>query len=149
MLARLPNSGSLISPLLLLGISQERSARARAEAEGLKEAANAKYQERQFHESVKLYSKAIAAMPGVATYYGNRAAAWFMVGAWKECIGDCEAALALDASYLKPYSRLAKAQCELGNFDAACGALERAVVRSCAWKRYPLASPRDASRLLM
>lgn len=52
------------------GCPQERAARFRAEAEGLKEAANSKFQERQFHESIKLYSKAIAVQPGVATFYG-------------------------------------------------------------------------------
>lgn len=171
-------------------LSQERTAGARAEAEGLKEAANAKFQERQFHESIKLYSKAIAVQPGVATFYGapsddaragrslyfagvfisafcpnppqgtarlrgiwlglsrsasltaiRRAGEKISAGSFAHNLAlrllnrkyrlrvMPSQAIALDSGYLRPYTRLAKAQCELGEFDAACDALERAMVK--------------------
>ena len=70
-----------------------------------------------FCSSSQLYSKAISAAPGVASYYGNRAAAWLMVGAAKECATDCRRAIQLDSGYVKGYVRLAKALIELSDVD--------------------------------
>jgi hypothetical protein len=72
-----------------------------------------------FCSSSQLYSKAISAAPGVASYYGNRAAAWLMVGAAKECATDCRRAIQLDSGYVKGYVRLAKALIELSDVDGA------------------------------
>ena len=54
-----------------------------------------------------------ARLRGVAAYYGNRAAAWLMVGAHKESAADCRRAIALDPAYHKGHLRLAKALCEM------------------------------------
>ena len=70
-------------------------------------------------EAIQLYSKAISAAPGVASYYGNRAAAWLMVGAAQECAEDCKRAIQLDSGYVKGYVRLAKALVELSDVDGA------------------------------
>jgi DnaJ homolog subfamily C member 7 len=43
-----------------------------ATAEALKEQGNALFEQRQYSDAVKLYSKAIALQPGIATYYTNR-----------------------------------------------------------------------------
>ena len=44
----------------------------RATAEALKEQGNTLFEQRQYSDAVKLYSKAIALQPGIATYYTNR-----------------------------------------------------------------------------
>ena len=93
-------------------------AKARAEAEAMKEAGNEKLHGRQYQEAVKLFSKAIALAP-CAVYYANRAAAWLAVGAPREAAADCRAALALDSTYIKAHVRLTKALCELGQADEA------------------------------
>ena len=82
----------------------------------------------------QLYSKAISAAPGVASYYGNRAAAWLMVGAAKECATDCRRAIQLDSGYVKGYVRLAKALIELSDVDAAEESLRSASTR-CPGKK--------------
>jgi len=87
-------------------------------AEALKNQGNAKFQSHAYREAIQLYSKAISAAPGVASYYGNRAAAWLMVGAAQECAEDCKRAIQLDSGYVKGYVRLAKALVELSrSFD--------------------------------
>mmetsp|Transcript_3684 Transcript_3684/g.13252 ORF Transcript_3684/g.13252 Transcript_3684/m.13252 type:complete len:599 (+) Transcript_3684:84-1880(+) len=95
------------------GLSKEQ------QAEALKAQGNSKYEQRQFRDAITFYSKAIALCPDVCSYYGNRAAAWFMVGAYAECISDCQAAVGLDPSYSKGRVRMARALCEQGNFDRA------------------------------
>ena len=44
----------------------------RSTAEALKEQGNTLFEQRQYSDAVKLYSKAIALQPGIATYYTNR-----------------------------------------------------------------------------
>lgn len=98
---------------------------AQANAEALKDQGNAKFQAHAYREAIQLYSKAISAAPGVAAYYGNRGAAWLMVGAAKECADDCRRAVALDPGYAKGHLRLAKALCDLSDVDGAEEALRR------------------------
>ena len=90
---------------------------AQENAEALKNQGNAKFTAHAYREAIQLYSKAISAAPGVASYYGNRAAAWLMVGAAKECATDCRRAIQLDSGYVKGYVRLAKALIELSDVD--------------------------------
>ena len=85
-----------------------------AQADALKEQGNRQFEQRAFRDALKLYTKAISIAPDVATYYGNRAAAWFMLDAFRECIADCQQAVLLDKGYAKGYVRMAKAMCALG-----------------------------------
>merc|ERR1719498_2173127 len=87
---------------------------------------NAEFQARAYREAIQLYSKAISAAPGVAAYYGNRAAAWLHVGAAEACADDCRRAVALDPGYVKGHLRLAKALCEMSDVAGARAALRRA-----------------------
>ena len=103
---------------------------AEANAEALKDQGNVKFQAHAYREAIQLYSKAISAAPGVASYYGNRGAAWLMVGAAKECAEDCRRAVSLDPGYVKGHLRLAKALRELSDVTGAEDALRRAAM-SC------------------
>jgi hypothetical protein len=95
----------------------------RATAEALKEQGNTLFEQRQYSDAVKLYSKAIALQPGIATYYTNRAAAWMRCGAYTEAVGDCGAAIRIDPSFVKAYVRQSKALVEQGKFAEAEAAL--------------------------
>lgn len=92
--------------------------------EALKEQGNNKFQQGAYREAISLYSKAIHAAPKVPAYYGNRAAAWLMIGANAECVKDCEIALKLEPSFEKALVRLTKALCNLGDFAGAARASE-------------------------
>ena len=103
-------------------------------AEALKNQGNAKFQSHAYREAIQLYSKAISAAPGVASYYGNRAAAWLMVGAAEKCAEDCRRSIQLDSGYVKGYVRLAKALVELSDIDGAEESLRNASTR-CPGKK--------------
>ena len=109
-----------------LGGKNYAADRSGANAEALKDLGNAKFQARAYREAIQLYSKAISAAPGVASYSGNRAAAWRHGGAAEAGADDCRAALAIDPGYAKAHLRLAKALCELSDLDGAANALRRA-----------------------
>ena len=113
-------------------------------AEALKEQGNAKFAARSFKEAIQLYSKAIsvaeqsymgtnsaptnsAPNKSLASYYGNRAAAWLHVGAAKECIEDCRRALGIDPTHAKAHLRLIKALCESSDIAGAASAAKTAV----------------------
>ena len=57
---------------------------------------------------------AIDLQPKVAIYYGNRAAASFMLGKYKEALEDSLTSIKLDPSYGRGYQRAGKAYLTLG-----------------------------------
>ncbi len=57
---------------------------------------------------------AISLEPKVAIYYGNRAAASFMLGKYKEALDDSLTSTKLDPAYARGYQRAAKAYLTLG-----------------------------------
>jgi DnaJ family protein C protein 7 len=124
----------------------DAAARARAEADGLKEAGNEKMGARAYNEAIKLYSKAISLSPAPA-YYANRAAAWLAVGAPREAAADCRAALALDARYAKAHARLSRALCEAGSPDDAVAHLDAALATHCPGEGELLEERRAAAEL--
>jgi len=93
-------------------------------ADTFKEEGNRQFRAGQYREALRLYSRAVALSPGRAALYGNRAAAWLMLGANAECVADCEVAVGLDAAYTRGYSRMAKALMRQGELSGARRALE-------------------------
>ena len=93
-------------------------------ADTFKEEGNRHFRAGQYREALRLYSRAVALSPGRAALYGNRAAAWLMLGATAECVADCEVAVGLDAAYSRGYSRMAKALMRQGELSRARRALE-------------------------
>jgi tetratricopeptide (TPR) repeat protein len=67
-------------------------------------AAAARLPRPQFHDAIKLYSRAIATCPEQPTYYSNRAAALFMLQSYRQCIDDCKLALLRDPKVLSVVS---------------------------------------------
>eukprot|EP00039_Didymoeca_costata_P005326 m.80545 g.80545 ORF g.80545 m.80545 type:complete len:586 (+) comp12766_c0_seq2:218-1975(+) len=90
-----------------------KTSSAEANALALKDQGNAKFQARQFTDAVALYSQSISICPNIPSLWGNRAAAYLMLGQHTQCINDCNSALDLDPTFVKAYSRKAKALVEL------------------------------------
>ena len=74
-------------------------------------------------------SAAINFEPEVAIYYGNRAAASFMLGRYKEALEDSQTSVKLDSSYVRGYQRAGKALITVGRLDEV-QALKQAVMNS-------------------
>jgi len=70
-----------------------------------------------------------------ATYRANRAACWLKLERYEDAVKDCDAALAIDATYVKAYARRATAREALGDVE---GALED-------WEQTATLAPRDAA----
>jgi tetratricopeptide (TPR) repeat protein len=84
--------------------------RSEAMAEEYKAQGNELYKRGDYQGAINKYTQAIDAAPTVVAYYGNRAAASFMLGKYKEVITDCNRAIVFDPTYFKGYVRKAKAQ---------------------------------------
>ena len=81
-----------------------------AAAEEFKSQGNELYKRGDYQRAIDKYSQAIDAAPTVVAYYGNRAAASFMLGKHKDVVTDCNRAIVFDPMYMKGYVRKAKAQ---------------------------------------
>lgn len=95
-------------------------------AAALKEQGNSEFKAGNYQSAIALYSRAIQAAPDVATYYGNRSAAWLMIGqnssqpkAFEACAKDCQSAIAIDPTFMKGYVRGVKSMVNTGQFAEA------------------------------
>ena len=79
-------------------------------AQKFKEQGNAKYKQGDYRGAIELYDSAIDAAPTNPAYYGNRAAANFMLGKYKDVVQDCNRAVVIDPMFMKGYVRKSKAQ---------------------------------------
>jgi len=84
-----------------------------ATAEEFKAQGNELYKRGDYQRAIDKYTQAIDAAPTVVAYYGNRAAASFMLGKHKDVITDCNRAIVFDPLYFTGYVRKAKAQLAL------------------------------------
>ena len=108
-----------------------------AAAAGMKEQGNHKFRLGSYREAMQLYSRAVSLVGGeaarqAAPYLGNRAACWFQLGSFREAARDCRAALAVEPLHAKSHARLARALCELGEFEAAAAQLRSAEATAAA-----------------
>lgn len=91
-----------------------------------KEAGNNLYKEKEYDESLEFYSKAIAFCPEteeckatMATFYGNRAAAYFQLQDYECVVEDCTVALDLNTDYVKVLARRMQAFEKLEKYEDA------------------------------
>jgi tetratricopeptide (TPR) repeat protein len=82
-------------------------------AEDFKLQGNELYKKGDYKGAIELYSKAIDASPTTGAFYGNRAAASFMLGKHEDVITDCNRAIVFDPTFFKGYIRKSKAQLAL------------------------------------
>ena len=78
----------------------------KANAEKLKQAGNAQMSNKSYDLAIESYTKAIALDGSNPVYYSNRAAAYASKGDHTLAVSDAEAAIQVDPSFVKAYSRL-------------------------------------------
>uniref|UniRef100_A0AAV1TWV0 J domain-containing protein n=1 Tax=Peronospora matthiolae TaxID=2874970 RepID=A0AAV1TWV0_9STRA len=98
-------------------------------AEEFKSQGNELYKRGDYQRAIDKYSQAIDAAPTVVAYYGNRAAASFMLGKHKDVVMDCNRAIVFDPMYMKGYVRKAKAQLAMGDNEAALKTYQTGLIR--------------------
>jgi len=96
-------------------------------AESLREEGNVHYRDKDFDRAVSSYSQAIVKMPDNAIYWGNRSAAYYMLGLYAESLKDAQRAIQLDPHAAKYHARAGKNYIHLGSFTRARLELKRAL----------------------
>ncbi|KAF7999407.1 hypothetical protein HF325_006083 [Metschnikowia pulcherrima] len=103
----------------------EIDAETKAQADALKAEGNKAMAAKDFAAAVAKYTDAIALDPTNVVYLSNRAAAHSSALQHDKAVQDAEAAIALDNSFSKAYSRLGLAQYALGNAKEAMEAYKK------------------------
>ncbi|KEG14210.1 putative TPR-repeat-containing chaperone protein DNAJ [Trypanosoma grayi] len=98
-----------------------------AQWSGLREEGNIAFKNGAFDEAIRLYSKAIEMNPQEVTLFSNRSAAYSKKIEFKAALEDAEAAIAIDKTFPKAYSRLHAVLCNLGRFQEAAQKLKQGV----------------------
>ncbi|KDO22538.1 hypothetical protein SPRG_11720 [Saprolegnia parasitica CBS 223.65] len=80
-----------------------------------------------YQSAMEYYSKALALQPSSHTLLGNRSAAYFHLRKFDVALEDATKAVSIDASWPKGHFRRGQALGELGRFDEAAAAFEKAL----------------------
>ncbi|CAN0173623.1 unnamed protein product, partial [Ectocarpus fasciculatus] len=98
-----------------MGASEEN----KAIAEAKKKAGNDAFAKKDLDDAVRLYSEAIELDPSSYIYRSNRSACYALQGKHKMAKEEAEACIKINPDFTKGYYRLATAQTEMGEVDAA------------------------------
>jgi len=90
-----------------------------------KEEGNAEYKKKRYAAAVNRYTEAIGLKPDFASCFSNRSLVHYCMGSYELAVQDAQACVRIDPNFIKGYMRLAAAQLELKQYDAA-----RATVRA-------------------
>jgi len=91
----------------------------RAEAESFKGQGNAAMAKKDYSTAIELYTKALGLTPENPIFLSNRAAAYSASSKHDSAVADAQAAVAIDPSYSKAWSRLGLAKFALGDTNGA------------------------------
>jgi small glutamine-rich tetratricopeptide repeat-containing protein alpha len=97
------------------------------QAEALKSRGNAAMASKDYSTAIDLYSQALALHPGNAIYLSNRAAAYSAAKDHESARADAEAAVAVDPTYTKGWSRLGLARFALGDAKGSMEAYKKGI----------------------
>jgi len=89
---------------------------------------NKAFAEKNYEEAIKHYSDAIKRDPDNHVLYSNRSASYGGKGDWKASAEDAKECIRVDPAFIKGYYRLAAAQMELKEFDAALATIKQGLV---------------------
>lgn len=103
----------------------EKESREAAQAE--KQKGNACYKKKEFEEALGHYTKAMEMDGKDISYITNRAAVYFEMGRFDECIADCDDAVEKGPSLRADYKMIARALTRKGNALRKKGDLEAAM----------------------
>jgi DnaJ family protein C protein 7 len=97
------------------------------DANDLKNQGNTCYGRGDYQQALGFYDRAIKKDPDNAKIYGNRAAAYMMLGRYEDCIVDCKKAIEIDPSFVKAFGRLAKAYFLSGDIERSLDKYREAI----------------------
>mmetsp|Transcript_16199 Transcript_16199/g.14538 ORF Transcript_16199/g.14538 Transcript_16199/m.14538 type:complete len:503 (-) Transcript_16199:135-1643(-) len=110
------------------------------EAERLKGEGNKLLGKKQYSQAVEKYTQAIKRNPNNAVYFSNRAAAYTYLKQYNQAVQDSQSASKLDPDYVKAYVREGLAEYEMGNYQNALDAYQKALNKTKstdkAWETY-------------
>lgn len=93
---------------------------------GAKEEGNSYFRNKEYDDALESYSRAITYCPedeankeNLATFYGNRAAAYFFLEEYDLVVEDCTSALAIKPDYVKVLARRMTANEKLEKYEDA------------------------------
>jgi stress-induced-phosphoprotein 1 len=112
-------------PTLTKEESEEKEAKEKAQAE--KQAGNAAYKKKEFEKALEHYTKAMEIDAKDISYMTNRAAVYFEMGKFDECIKDCDDAIEKGPALRVDYKMIARALTRKGNALRKKGDLELAI----------------------
>ena len=107
--------------------ARKAQAAATAASEAMRLQGNEAFGATRYEEAVGLYTDALGHTPRSAVLYANRALALLKLGANAEAEEDCDAALLIDAGFVKAMLRRAQARHALEKYDTALDDLEAAL----------------------
>ncbi|KAJ1796218.1 Hsp90 cochaperone [Coemansia sp. RSA 2399] len=94
---------------------EKEAAAKKAEAAEAKSKGNAAYKARSFDEALEHYAKAIELDSTDITFWNNKAAVYFEMGKYDECIETCEGAIEVGRENRSGYNHIAKALGRIGS----------------------------------
>ncbi|KAL2177027.1 uncharacterized protein P884DRAFT_277801 [Thermothelomyces heterothallicus CBS 202.75] len=97
------------------------------QAEALKSKGNAAMAQKDYNAAIDYYTQALALYPGNAIFLSNRAAAYSAARDHEAAKADAEAAVAIDPTYTKGWSRLGLARFALGDAKGSMEAYQKGI----------------------
>ncbi|KAL2159509.1 hypothetical protein VTH06DRAFT_2514 [Thermothelomyces fergusii] len=97
------------------------------QAEALKSKGNAAMAQKDYNAAIDYYTQALALHPGNAIFLSNRAAAYSANRDHEAAKADAEAAVAIDPTYTKGWSRLGLARFALGDAKGSMEAYQKGI----------------------
>jgi len=91
----------------------------------LKELGNQAFASKNYDEAIQHYSAAVKVDPGNHILFSNRSASHGGLKKWQLAADDAKECVRLDPSFIKGYYRLATAQIELEEYDAALATIRQ------------------------
>ncbi|KAI5917438.1 hsc70 cochaperone [Camillea tinctor] len=107
--------------------TKEPTAEEKTRAEELKTKGNKAMAAKSYTEAIDLYTQALALYPNNAIFLSNRAAAYSAARNHESARADAEAAVAIDPSYTKAWSRLGLARFALGDARGSMEAYKQGI----------------------
>lgn len=95
------------------------------DAEAKKELGNKAFAAKEYDEAIKHYTAAIAIDSKNCVYYSNRSACYGGKKDWESAAKDAKECIKVNPTFIKGYYRLANAQSEQNEFDAALATIKQ------------------------
>ncbi|KAK4644255.1 Small glutamine-rich tetratricopeptide repeat-containing protein 2 [Podospora bellae-mahoneyi] len=117
------SAGSSSAPPPSTAVTEEQ----KKKAESLKSKGNAAMAQKDYPTAINYYTQALSVHPGNAIFLSNRAAAYSAAKDHESAKADAEAAVAIEPTYTKAWSRLGLARFALGDAKGSMEAYQKGI----------------------